>query len=146
MTKITQIKYTEVINNIMNKFIKSYNEIINENIHKIFNFSYTGIKNIITDILKNRFTVVKFFRGMSTFTFSKIIVKYGNQKYIKNYQMRFEYIPNSNKIKLLLTELIGNNSDSSEQNIITPINIEITQEDSIDSLKEKIETEIRKIK
>lgn len=130
----------------MNKFIKSYNEIINENIHKIFNFSYTGIKNIITDILKNRFTVVKFFRGMSTFTFSKIIVKYGNQKYIKNYQMRFEYIPNSNKIKLLLTELIGNNSDSSEQNIITPINIEITQEDSIDSLKEKIETEIRKIK
>lgn len=146
MTKITQIKYTEAINNIMNKFIKSYNEIINENIHKIFNFSYTGIKNIITDILKNHFTVVKFFRGMSTFTFSKIIVKYGNQKYIKNYQMRFEYIPNSNKIKLLLTELIGNNSDSSEQNIITPINIEITQEDSIDSLKEKIETEIRKIK
>ena len=90
----------------MNKFIKSYKEIINENSNKIFNFSFTGIKNIIRNILSDRFVDVKFFRGMSTFTFSKIVIKYGNQKYIKNYKLEFEYIPSKNLIRLILTELI----------------------------------------
>jgi hypothetical protein len=133
----------------MNKFIKSYKEIINENSNKIFNFSFTGIKNIIRNILSDRFVDVKFFRGMSTFTFSKIVIKYGNQKYIKNYKLEFEYIPSKNLIRLILTELISPDNRTKEDyntNNQNVIEIEIDETDNIESLTEKIKTEIHSIK
>lgn len=133
----------------MNKFIKSYKEIINENSNKIFNFSFTGIKNIIRNILSDRFVDIKFFRGMSTFTFSKIIIKYGNQKYIKNYKLEFEYIPSKNLIRLILTELISPDNRTKEDyntNNQNVIEIEIDETDNIESLTEKIKTEINLIK
>lgn len=133
----------------MNKFIKSYKEIINENSNKIFNFSFTGIKNIIRNILSDRFVDIKFFRGMSTFTFSKIIIKYGNQKYIKNYKLEFEYIPSKNLIRLILTELISPDNRTKEDyntNNQNVIEIEIDETDNIESLTEKIKTEINSIK
>lgn len=133
----------------MNKFIKSYKEIINENSNKIFNFSFTGIKNIIRNILSDRFVDVKFFRGMSTFTFSKIVIKYGNQKYIKNYKLEFEYIPSKNLIRLILTELISPDNRTKEDyntNNQNVIEIEIDETDNIESLTEKIKTEINSIK
>ena len=133
----------------MNKFIKSYKEIINENSNKIFNFSFTGIKNIIRNILSDRFVDIKFFRGMSTFTFSKIVIKYGNQKYIKNYKLEFEYIPSKNLIRLILTELISPDNRTKEDyntNNQNVIEIEIDETDNIESLIEKIKTEINSIK
>jgi hypothetical protein len=133
----------------MNKFIKSYKEIINENSNKIFNFSFTGIKNIIRNILSDRFVDVKFFRGMSTFTFSKIVIKYGNQKYIKNYKLEFEYIPSKNLIRLILTELISPDNRTKEDyntNNQNVIEIEIDETDNIESLTEKIKTEINSMK
>lgn len=133
----------------MNKFIKSYKEIINENSNKIFNFSFTGIKNIIRNILSDRFVDIKFFRGMSTFTFSKIVIKYGNQKYIKNYKLEFEYIPSKNLIRLILTELISPDNRTKEDyntNNQNVIEIEIDETDNIESLTEKIKTEINSIK
>lgn len=133
----------------MNKFIKSYKEIINENSNKIFNFSFTGIKNIIRNILSDRFVDIKFFRGMSTFTFSKIVIKYGNQKYIKNYKLEFEYIPSKNLIRLILTELISPDNRTKEDyntNNQNVIEIEIDETDNIESLTEKIKVEINSIK
>ena len=133
----------------MNKFIKSYKEIINENSNKIFNFSFTGIKNLIRNILSDRFVDVKFFRGMSTFTFSKIVIKYGNQKYIKNYKLEFEYIPSKNLIRLVLTELISPDNRTKEDyntNNQNVIEIEIDETDNTESLTEKIKTEINSIK
>ena len=133
----------------MNKFIKSYKEIINENSNKIFNFSFTGIKNLIRNILSDRFVDVKFFRGMSTFTFSKIVIKYGNQKYIKNYKLEFEYIPSKNLIRLILTELISPDNRTKEDyntNNQNVIEIEIDETDNVESLTEKIKTEINSIK
>lgn len=135
----------------MNKFVKTYNEIINEHIHinKIFNFSFTGIKNIIKNVLSDRFVDVRFFRGMSTFTFSKILIKYGNQKYIKNYKLEFEYIPSKNLIRLILTELISPDNRTKEDyntNNQNVIEIEIDETDNAESLTEKIKTEINAIK
>jgi hypothetical protein len=133
----------------MNKFVKTYNEIINEHINKIFNFSFTGIKNIIRNILSDRFVDVKFFRGMSTFTFSKIVIKYGNQKYIKNYKLEFEYIPSKNLIRLILTELISPDNRTKEDyntNNQNVIEIEIDETDNTESLTEKIKAEINAIK
>lgn len=133
----------------MNKFIKTYNEIINEHINKIFNFSFTGIKNIIRNVLSDRFVDVRFFRGMSTFTFSRILIKYGNQKYIKNYKLEFEYIPSKNLIRLILTELISPDNRTKEDyntNNQNVIEIEIDETDNIESLTEKIKAEINAIK
>ena len=133
----------------MNKFVKTYNEIINEHINKIFNFSFTGIKNIIRNVLSDRFVDVRFFRGMSTFTFSRILIKYGNQKYIKNYKLEFEYIPSKNLIRLILTELISPDNRTKEDyntNNQNVIEIEIDETDNIESLTEKIKTEINSIK
>lgn len=133
----------------MNKFVKTYNEIINEHVNKIFNFSFTGIKNIIRNVLFDRFVDVKFFRGMSTFTFSKILIKYGNQKYIKNYKLEFEYIPSKNLIRLILTELISPDNRTKEDyntNNQNVIEIEIDETDNIESLTEKVKAEINSIK
>lgn len=133
----------------MNKFVKTYNEIINEHVNKIFNFSFTGIKNIIRNVLSDRFVDVRFFRGMSTFTFSRILIKYGNQKYIKNYKLEFEYIPSKNLIRLILTELISPDNRTKEDyntNNQNVIEIEIDETDNIESLTEKVETEINSIK
>lgn len=133
----------------MNKFVKTYNEIINEHINKIFNFSFTGIKNIIRNVLSDRFVDVRFFRGMSTFTFSRILIKYGNQKYIKNYKLEFEYIPSKNLIRLILTELISPDNRTKEDyntNNQNVIEIEIDETDNTESLTEKIKTEINSIK
>lgn len=133
----------------MNKFVKTYNEIINEHINKIFNFSFTGIKNIIRNVLSDRFVDVRFFRGMSTFTFSKILIKYGNQKYIKNYKLEFEYIPSKNLIRLILTELISPDNRTKEDyntNNQNVIEIEIDETDNVESLTEKIKAEINAIK
>lgn len=133
----------------MNKFVKTYNEIINEHINKIFNFSFTGIKNIIRNVLSDRFVDVRFFRGMSTFTFSKILIKYGNQKYIKNYKLEFEYIPSKNLIRLILTELISPDNRTKEDyntNNQNVIEIEIDETDNTESLTEKIKAEINAIK
>lgn len=133
----------------MNKFVKTYNEIINEHINKIFNFSFTGIKNIIRNVLSDRFVDVRFFRGMSTFTFSRILIKYGNQKYIKNYKLEFEYIPSKNLIRLILTELISPDNRTKEDyntNNQNVIEIEIDETDNTESLTEKIKAEINAIK
>lgn len=133
----------------MNKFVKTYNEIINEHVNKIFNFSFTGIKNIIRNVLSDRFVDVRFFRGMSTFTFSRILIKYGNQKYIKNYKLEFEYIPSKNLIRLILTELISPDNRTKEDyntNNQNVIEIEIDETDNAESLTEKVETEINSIK
>lgn len=133
----------------MNKFVKTYNEIINEHINKIFNFSFTGIKNIIRNVLSDRFVDVRFFRGMSTFTFSKILIKYGNQKYIKNYKLEFEYIPSKNLIRLILTELISPDNRTKEDyntNNQNVIEIEIDETDNAESLTEKVKAEINAIK
>ena len=134
----------------MNKFVKTYNEIIHEHINKIFNFSFTGIKNIIRNVLSDKFVDIRFFRGMSTFTFSKILMKYGNQKYIKNYKLEFEYIPSKNLIRLILTELISPDNRTKEDYYNTNnqnlIEIEIDETDNTESLTEKIKAEINAIK
>lgn len=133
----------------MNKFVKTYNEIINEHVNKIFNFSFTGIKNIIRNVLSDRFVDVRFFRGMSTFTFSRILIKYGNQKYIKNYKLEFEYIPSKNLIRLILTELISPDNRTKEDyntNNQNVIEIEIDETDNAESLTEKVKAEINSIK
>ena len=86
---------------------------------------------------------------MSTFTFSKILIKYGNQKYIKNYKLEFEYIPSKNLIRLILTELISPDNRTKEDyntNNQNVIEIEIDETDNTESLTEKIKAEINAIK
>ena len=63
--------------------------------------------------------------------------------------MEFEYIPSKNLIRLILTELISPDNRTKEDyntNNQNVIEIEIDETDNIESLTEKIKTEINSIK
>lgn len=116
----------------MNKFIQSYIEIINE--EKLEGKpSSSDIKKLIKEILKENFVDVKL-SGSSEFTFSRILIKNGNKKYIKDFNLNFNYTPSESD---MINILVKSSEDDKEYSF----DIKITND-----IEKDISSKLSKIK